>query len=125
MKKQDKDAVKLSLLTIICNATQIYRGTIPLNQKEIFKKNLRKTIEKLITKTDSNQLKNSDIRNSIIKLASDSNVSIGATQKAINVYLKVYCIISFSFLVKLSKNQKYLAIGFAHNSTTSPFISTL
>jgi len=39
-------------------------------------------------------LKNEDIRNSIKKLAEVSNVSVGASQKAVNVYLKFYCIIS-------------------------------
>ena len=36
MDNKDKDKIKLSLLTVLCNATQIYRGTIPAKKKEAY-----------------------------------------------------------------------------------------
>jgi len=81
-------------LTVICNATQIYRGTIPKGKKKIYTDNLKRLIKNLIKKVDNNSLKNKDIRNSIKELSEKANVSIGASQKSINVYLKVYCILA-------------------------------
>ena len=85
---------KLALLTILCNATQIYRRTIPKEKKEKYQQNLKKIIIDLIIKIDSGTLKNEDIRGKIKKLAEIADVSIGAAQKTINVYLKFYCIVS-------------------------------
>jgi hypothetical protein len=86
--------VKLSLLTVLCNATGIYRRTIPTEKKSIYQQNLKGIISELIEKVDNGTIKNADIRNSIKKLSDSSGVSTGAAQKAINVYLKFYCIIS-------------------------------
>jgi len=92
--KSQLEKTKLSLLTILCNASQIYRRSIPKECKEKYQQNLKEIIREMIKKIDLNELKNEDIRNSIKKLAEVSNVSVGASQKAVNVYLKFYCIIA-------------------------------
>ena len=94
IKKEDKDKIKLSLLTILCNASQIYRRTIPKSRKEAYKKSVKKIIKKLIEKTDNNSITNKGIRDAINELSKNAGISIGASQKAINVYLKFYCIVS-------------------------------
>jgi len=75
--------------------TQLGRSLRNINKKQIllFKRKLKREIHSLIKKVDSNSLKNKDIRNSIKKLAKLKNISIGQSQKIINVYLKVYCIL--------------------------------
>lgn len=94
MKKDQREQVKLSLLTVMCNVTQIYRGTIPKDKKKIYTKTLKILIKNLIGKIDINSLANEDIRKAIKDLSIKSDVSIGASQKAINVYLKFYCILA-------------------------------
>ncbi len=84
---------KLSLLTVLCNATQIWRRSIPKEKQEVFKENLSKIILNLLIKIDSNTLKNKDVRMAIKDLSSKSGLSIGVSQKPINVYLKFYCAI--------------------------------
>jgi len=84
---------KLSLLAVLCNATQIWRRSIPKEKQEVFKENLSKIILNLLIKIDSNTLKNKDIRMAIKELSSKSGLSIGVSQKPINVYLKFYCAI--------------------------------
>lgn len=84
---------KLSLLTVLCNATQIWRRSIPKEKKGVFKENLSKIVLNLLIKIDSNTLKNKDIRMAIKELSSKSGLSIGVSQKPINVYLKFYCAI--------------------------------
>ena len=91
--ENELEKIKLSLLTILCNATQIYRRTIPDDRKETYRQNLKRLILRLIPKIDSNRITNSDIRNAIKELSKRSGVSIGAAQKPINVYLKFYCVI--------------------------------
>ena len=91
--ENELEKIKLSLLTILCNATQIYRRTIPDDRKEAYRQNLKRLILRLIPKIDSNTIKNPDIRNAIKELSKKSGVSIGAAQKPINVYLKFYCVI--------------------------------
>jgi len=51
-------------------------------------------VEELTEKVDNNTIKNKDIRTAILRLTELSKVSIGASQKGINVYLKYYCLIS-------------------------------
>ncbi len=93
MKDKDRKKIKFGLLTVIANATQVYRRTIPPNKKKIYTDNLKEKINYLINKIDNNSIKNKDIRDVIKELAENVSISIGASQKVINVYLKVYCII--------------------------------
>lgn len=58
-----------------------------------FKNDLRQSINKLRNLVDKGTIKNIDIRNEIKKLSEYTGVSIGQSQKVINVYLKVYCLI--------------------------------
>mgnify|MGYP001614127137 FL=1 len=51
-------------------------------------------IKNLINKIDGNSLTNEEVRKAIKELSEKSDVSIGASQKAINVYLKFYCILA-------------------------------
>ena len=94
MKTKKREQVKSSLLTVICNATQIYRGTIPKDKKKVYTEILRELIKNLINKIDGNSLTNEEVRKAIKELSEKSDVSIGASQKAINVYLKFYCILA-------------------------------
>ena len=93
MKKSDSDLIKSSLLTVLCNATQIYRRTITHKQKKRYQHKLKQIITKLTKKIDNESITNKDIRNSIIDLSRFCD-SIGASQKAINVYLKFYSVMS-------------------------------
>ena len=68
---------------------------IDVNQ---FKLLLLNSIRKLRKLVDEGTIKNSDIREEINELAEKSGVSIGQSQKVINVYLKVYCLIKDSSL---------------------------
>lgn len=94
MEKQKRDKIKLSLLTVLCNATGIYRRTIKPENKDLYRNSLKIAIKELIDKVDNNSIKNKDVREAIRELSNISGVSIGASQKAINVYLKFYCVIS-------------------------------
>lgn len=94
LTKENRDKVKFSLLTLFCNATQIYRRTIPKEKKEKYCREVKEIIKHLIEKSDNNSLRNEDIRSSIKELSVNAEISIGASQKAINVYLKYYCIVS-------------------------------
>jgi len=93
MKLKDREKIKLSLLTEFANATQIYRRTIPKNKKKPYKENLKRLIKELIEKVDNNSIKNNDIRASILELSEKVGISVGASQKVINVYLKFYCVL--------------------------------
>lgn len=94
INKEERDKVKLALLTVFCNATQIYRRTIPKNKKDAYKKKVKEVIISLIEKIDNNSIQNKNIRQAIQELSDNVGISIGASQKAVNVYLKVYCIVS-------------------------------
>ena len=94
MEKSEIEAVRYSLLRILCNAIGTYRKTIEPDKKDGYKSNLKKIIGKLIDKIDNNAITNTDIRNSITELKENCGISIGASQKAINVYLKYYCIVA-------------------------------
>jgi hypothetical protein len=58
-----------------------------------YKRLLLNSIRKLRKKVDDSIIKNSDIRNEIRKLSKKTGVSIGQSQKVINVYLKFYCLL--------------------------------
>lgn len=93
MIEEDREKIKLSFLTIMANATQVYRGTIPKSKKEMYKKTLKRLIKKLTQKVDTDSIKNNDIRNAINDLSRIAKISVGASQKVINVYLKFYCVL--------------------------------
>lgn len=58
-----------------------------------FNRELLQAIIKLRTQVDNCSIKNSDIRNEIESLSEKTGVSIGQSQKVINVYLKFYCLL--------------------------------
>ncbi|MGA1978788.1 MAG: hypothetical protein ABSG89_13190 [Bacteroidales bacterium] len=58
-----------------------------------FKKELLKSVKKLRNSVDQGIIKNIEIRNEIESLSEKTGVSIGQSQKVINVYLKFYCLI--------------------------------
>jgi len=62
-----------------------------INPKK-FKRELLKSIQKLRELVDNKTIKNSDIRREIEILGKKTGVSIGQSQKVINVYLKFYCL---------------------------------
>ncbi|MEK6891579.1 MAG: hypothetical protein AABX25_00170 [Nanoarchaeota archaeon] len=93
MEESKRDNIKNSLLTVLCNATGIYRRTITAEQKKNYQIKLKEIIMRLTKKVDSDSITNKDIRNAIIELREFCG-SIGASQKAINVYLKFYSVIS-------------------------------
>lgn len=91
--KEKRENVKASLLTILCNATQIYRRTIKKGQKEAYRSKLRDITIRLVEKVDNNTITYEDIMGAIKELRNYCD-SIGAAQKVINVYLKFYSVIS-------------------------------
>ena len=58
-----------------------------------YKKLLLDSIRKLRKLVDKCSIKNLDIRKEIEKLSKETGVSIGQSQKVINVYLKFYCLL--------------------------------
>jgi hypothetical protein len=92
MKPSDRDTIKSGLLTVLCNATGIFRRTIVTN-KDQYKKKLREIIIRLTRHIDDGSITNSEIREAIKELGKVSP-SIGASQKVINVYLKYYAVVS-------------------------------
>jgi hypothetical protein len=58
-----------------------------------FKKELLNSIRKLRLMVDNDTIKNKNIRNEIKNLSKKTGVSIGQSQKIINVYLKFYCLL--------------------------------
>jgi hypothetical protein len=96
MQNKDLELIKLSLFKDICNATGVYRKTVSKEEKKNFDKNAIDIIKDLISKVDSNQIKNADIRDAIKKLSELSGFKdrVGSSQKVINVYLKYYCVVA-------------------------------
>jgi hypothetical protein len=93
MNEADCDRVKSSLLTVLCNATGIYRKTIPAKHQAKYKLKLKEVILRLTRGVDDGSITNRAIRNAIMELEEFCG-SIGVSQKAINVYLKFYSVIS-------------------------------
>ena len=58
-----------------------------------YKRLLLESIRRLRKLVDNSKLKNSDIRTEIKKLSEETKVSVGQSQKVINVYLKFYCLL--------------------------------
>ena len=90
---ENNDTTKLSLLKILINATGVLRRTISKDKQKHFISKLQPIILDLINKSDNNVLTNKDIRSAIKKHYVETCISIGASQKVINVYMKFYCII--------------------------------
>lgn len=90
------DIIKQVLIPVCYKESQVTRGkgNSSLKNNKKFKKKLFDSIMKLSKKADSLNLTNKDIRRKIMNLSKEANVSIGQSQKVINVYLKFYCIIT-------------------------------
>ena len=58
-----------------------------------YKRLLLDSIRRLRKLVDNSKIKNSDIRDEIKKLSEETGVSLGQSQKVINVYLKFYCLL--------------------------------
>jgi len=91
--------VRKSLIPMFYKEAQLGRSIGRKNIK--FKKELYKGISRLLKKLDNHSLTNQHIRNEIKRISKSSHVTIGQAQKAINVYLKYYCILT-------SKSQKVI-----------------
>jgi len=90
-----------SVYRIIINATMILRSIGKTYKKDPeklkdFKYKLFKKIEILINLMDKEKLKNKKIRQEIKDLASECNVSVGQSQKCINVILKYHFLLNYN-----------------------------
>lgn len=84
-----------SLYRLLINATMILRSIGKTYKKDSnklkhFKQELFKEIEKLVELIDKKKLKNENVLKSIQSLASKCQISIGQSQKCINVILKYH-----------------------------------
>jgi len=91
--------LKIILVSSLIKETQVARSIssskkdgIQIN-KDKYKSLLVNSILKLIRLVDNKNIQNKDIRSEIIKLSAETGVSIGQSQKVINVYLKLYCLL--------------------------------
>lgn len=106
-KKQEKkelekmrEYAKDILVASFINESQVGRsisssikdGKIDIDKK-FFNKALLKSIKRLRKLVDKGSIKNYAIRKEISDLSKKTGVSIGQSQKVINVYLKYYCLI--------------------------------
>jgi hypothetical protein len=90
--KDDLEIVKQVLVPMFCKEAQLGRS-LRRKDKE-FNNALFASINRLREKADNGVLKNDDVRNEINELSQKFGVSVGQSQKAINVYLKYYCILT-------------------------------
>jgi hypothetical protein len=84
------------VIPLFFKETQLGRsleGVKPEIKKQL-KKLLFDSILELANKADNETLKNEDIRKKIVEISEKAKVSIGQTQKVVNVYLKYYCILT-------------------------------
>jgi len=88
------EALKQSMIATTYKEAQLGRSLRYMSQQvqEKFKKELFRSIPKLVKKVDNGSLRNDEIRNEIKLVSKKSGCSAGQSQKAINVYLKVYCL---------------------------------
>jgi hypothetical protein len=85
--------------------TQVGRSIGDSKRKRLhFSRELLMSIGRLRRLVDNGKITNTDIRNEIRKLSEKARVSVGQSQKVINVYLKFYCL----FLDKPEKMLKEL-----------------
>ena len=59
----------------------------------LYKKETIRAIKRLRELVESEEIKNSDIRNEIKAIHEKTGVSVGQAQKVINIYLKGYCLL--------------------------------
>ena len=85
------EIVKQVMIPAFYNESQMGRSLRSNNK--LVKKVLFETIMGLLKKVDNNTLRNHDIREGIKYVAQKADVSVGQSQKVINVYLKYYCIL--------------------------------
>jgi hypothetical protein len=103
--KKMRDSAKNILVASFYKETQVGRSIGLSKKKRLnFSRELLKSIIKLRKLVDNEKITNTDIRNEIRKLSERARVSIGQSQKVINVYLKFYCL----FLGKPEKILKEL-----------------
>jgi len=95
-----KENLKDTLVDLFYRGTQVNRSissSIQKDNKKInvdnYKHLLLESIRRLRSLVDNQVIKNLDIRREIRELAEKTNISIGQSQKVINVYLKVYCLL--------------------------------
>lgn len=86
------ETVKKVMIPMFYNESQIGRSLKKRFPK--FKKELFYSILELIEKADKGTLTNEDIRKKIKEVSERAKVSIGQSQKVINVTLKYYCILT-------------------------------
>jgi len=84
--------IKQVLVPMFYKEAQLGRSLRKRNK--IFNVESFKSIMYLVSKADNNTLKNIDIREKIKEVSKKAGVSIGQSQKVINVYLKYYCILT-------------------------------
>jgi hypothetical protein len=86
------EIVRQVLIPMFYKETQLgrsLRGANPELKRELFE-----SITELANKADNKNLRNEDIRRKIVEISGKARVSIGQTQKLVNVYLKYYCILT-------------------------------
>jgi len=89
------DIVKQVLVATFHNESQLGRSMkeLSLAIRTQFKKNLLNSIMRLLRGADNGTLNNDKIRLEIRRLADSNDVSVGQSQKVVNVYMKYYCIL--------------------------------
>lgn len=94
--KDISEIVKQVLTPMFYKETQLGRslGKKDKEFKNALKNALFISINKLREKADNGTLKNEEIRKEIKELSEKTGVTIGQSQKVINVYLKYYCILT-------------------------------
>jgi len=103
MENQEKiekmrEDVKNILVATFYKETQLGRSISSSNKdfKKVinkeFKRDLLNSVIKLRNLVDKGTIRNLDIRDEIKSLSEKTGVSIGQSQKVINVYLKFYCL---------------------------------
>jgi hypothetical protein len=90
------EIVRQVLIPMFSKESQVGRSLKGKSKKfkQAFNRVLFNAIGKLRKKVDRGTLKNEDIRREIKELAKKTGTSVGQSQKAINVYLKYYCILT-------------------------------
>jgi hypothetical protein len=95
MRENFKDIIVASFYKETQVNRSIYSSKRDGNDIDVdkYKRLLRDSIRRLRKLVDNSKIKNSEIRNQIKKLSEETGVSLGQSQKVINVYLKFYCLL--------------------------------
>lgn len=86
------EIVRQVLIPMFYKETQLGRS-LRKSSPEL-KKQMFDSIMELARKADNGTLRNEDIRKKILEISDKAKVSVGQTQKLVNVYLKYYCILT-------------------------------